>query len=597
MARILYLVLLLLFCFHSNAQEIVNAVPGEVIVKFKASHNQFTTLGKVASSAQIINRKSWPSLNLHHFSTKPGDSVSDVIGRLQADPSVEFAEPNYYLYASINSTSSSNPSFTQSSANIRVTQAWSRLSAAKSIDQLPIVAVIDSGLDLTHSVFKDTDRVYINSGEIPANRIDDDGNGFIDDVSGWNFINDTASVTDSTGHGTHVSGIVLGVTEDVVRFDSQRSPRIQILPLKFLNSEGVGKTTDAIEAIAYAIQAGAKVINNSWGGPSYSSTLHSVFSQAYLNGITIISAAGNEASNNDVKPVYPSSLDIPSMISVAASTEQDNYASFSNYGLNTVNVFAPGVGIYSTIPSNGYGLSTGTSMSAPFVSGLAALVVSEAPSLSGFQVKEIILNTGDLRSWFSTYVESGRRVNFENAIIQAKSQSSTANYQPDYNPVYSQGSRSLASTDNLGALGCARVSEFYDQTNKNFYDLDRSSAPPTNSNFGFIFLLLPIGFIVYYRFQFRNESKRKYDRKKVDFKGHLITSSGFIFPVHVMDLSLAGAGIQIKDFDPNIKIEKATLVILNFLLPKQKRQRFKGEVKRTTQSGFIGLEFETRRKL
>ncbi len=573
---------LLALHFQASAQdEFLDAVPNEVIVKFKNSHNQFTVLGKVASQAQVISKKSWPELNLHHFSTKPGDNLQDVISRLKNDPSVEFAEPNYYVRAS------NAGSFSQSSANMRVTQAWTKLSTAQSIEDLPIVAVIDSGLDLNHSVYKNTDRVYVNSREIPGNLIDDDGNGFVDDVSGWNFVNETSNVMDTTGHGTHVSGIVLGSTEDIVRFDSLRSPRIQILPLKFLNSNGVGKTSDAIEAINYAITVGVKVINNSWGGPSYSSTLHSVFNLAYSRGITIVAAAGNEASNNDVKPVYPASLDVPSLISVAASTDQDSYASFSNYGIDKVHVFAPGVGIYSTIPSNSYGLSTGTSMSAPFVSGLAALIHAEAPNLSGYQVKQIIMNTGDARTWFSSYVESGKRINFDKAIIEAKTLASEPSYQPNYSPSYSQGSRSMASSQDVaGGMGCGRVTALYQDAGDSMINKN------SETKFSFLFLFLPFLMLIYRKLRTLHLNQRRHDRLNVDYKGHLITDAGYIYPVSIKDLSTGGAGVQISDFDPSIKIEKATLVILNFVLSPHKSQRFKGEVKRSTKNGFVGLEFE-----
>lgn len=578
------LFLIIVFGFEISAyaqEEFLDAVPNEVIVKFKDSHTQYTILGKVASKAQVVSKKSWPEMNLHHFATKPGDKLQDVIARLKEDPSVEFAEPNYYVRASSSGT------FSQSSANMKVTQSWSKLSDPKSIEDLPIVAIIDSGLDLSHSVYNSTDRVFINSEETPGNGIDDDGNGYVDDISGWNFVNQNSNVSDSTGHGTHVSGIVLGSTEDIVRFDSQRSPRIQILPLKFLNSNGVGKTSDAIEAVNYAIKMNVKVINNSWGGPSYSSTLHSVFNQAYTKGITIVAAAGNEASNNDAKAVYPAALDVPSLISVAASTEQDSYASFSNYGVNSVHVFAPGVGIYSTIPANQYGLSTGTSMAAPFVSGLAALLHAEAPNLSGYQVKEIIMNTGDAKAWFTSYVQSGRRINFDSAVVEAKNLVNEPNYQPNYTPSYSQGSRSLASTEDVaGGIGCGRVASLYKEAGDSLINKDK------NKKLSFLFLLIPIFLLVYRKIKIIHFNQRKYERLNVDYQGHLITDSGYIYPVIVKDLSVGGAGVLISDFEPNVKIEKATLVILKFMLSTQKTQRFKGEVKRSNDNGFVGLEFE-----
>jgi thermitase len=579
----------LLFSTTSFAFNTEDVVPNEVIVKFKDNQNQFVTLGKLAVSAQLKSQRSWPGLNLHHFKAKSGDRLEDVISRLKEDPSVEFAEPNFYVRAQV-------APYYPTNARIKVRESWAYLPPADSIDQLPIVAIIDSGLDMDHSVFKDTDRVAVNTAEIPNNGRDDDGNGFIDDVEGWNFITNSPNVTDETGHGTHVSGIVLGSTEDIISFNSSQSPRIQILPLKFLNSEGVGKTSDAIEAINYAISRGVKVINNSWGGSNYSGTLHSAFNTAYQNGIVIVAAAGNSSKNNDSTAVYPANLDLPSLISVAASTDNDNWASFSNYGPSTVHVFSPGVGIVSTIPGNDYGVMTGTSMAAPFVSGLAALMISVAPNLSGYQIKDSILRSGDYKVSHLNYVTSGRRINFENAVLDVLNHVDDVAYQPEYAPVYSQGSRGISSTSGVGVgFGCGRVAEFYKDQNKDFNNKQNLKFINLESDrsLSLWFLLAPILLILFYKKRFSHENKREYKRESVNITGQLITDSGWVLPVIVKDLSAAGAGLQIIDYQSDFKLEATTKLVLNLVFGKHDKLRYKGQIMRSTDDGFLGIKFKS----
>ena len=345
-----------------------------------------------------------------------------------------------------------------------------------------VVAVIDSGLDVEHELFVNSKRLWVNEGEIPGNGIDDDGNGYIDDVNGWNFINNSGDVFDDDaeyGHGTHVAGIVASsagpLTKATEGSESESLPPIKVMALKFLDKEGVGTTADGISAIYYAIQNGAKVLNNSWGGPFYSRSLHAAVVHTYKNNAIFVAASGNGDSkgngiNTDRLPLYPSALDVPNIISVGASDERDR-ASFSNYGPNTVHIFAPGVNIYSSRPEyngNGrkdsYGLLSGTSMAAPYVSALAALMQSEAPNLSGYQIKrDILASASKLKEEYLPTSQSESLIDFKAGILQAQSSAaaSESNFKPEYSMKQLE-SRSIASVDdavnnNTSQVGCGMV--------------------------------------------------------------------------------------------------------------------------------------------
>lgn len=620
MQILLKLIVILFFGFQAQAYNPEDVVPNEIIIKFKDSHSSFAVQGKLAATYQLKSEKKWNRLNIHQFKTKAGDNIDSVIQAIQQDPSVEFVEPNFYVYAS----NLPNP---MTSVPVRIRESWAILpSNPGAIENLPIVAVIDSGLDLTHPVYNQTDRVYINLGETgldsqgrnrATNGIDDDGNGYVDDVNGWNFANNSSNVTDDTGHGTHVSGIVLGSTENIFDFQPSNSPRVQILPLKFLNN-GVGRTSDAINAINYAINQGAKVINNSWGGTSYSSTLHSALTTAYNSGIVIVSAAGNSSSNNDNNPVYPASLDLPSMISVASTSTNRAWSSvtdsgpdlssssdrckssFTNFGANSVDVFAPGNAIYSTIPAsqfNGYGTSTGTSMAAPFVAGLAAMISSVAPNLSGFQIKEILMDSADYNPVCEIYIKSGRRINFERAIIEAYNHRQEVNTQPGYTPLYNQGTRGLASSDQVSSgIGCGRVTEFYNDQNNSLFQ-SRSDgntvAMDAKVSVDILFLLIPLFLLLALRRYHLNQiNKRVYDRKTINMPGQMILDNGWVLPVNVKDISSTGAGIQLLGETQNFNYNTSSgHMILNLIFGNGEKVRYKAKVVRSTEDGFVGVKF------
>lgn len=457
--------LMYLFLSAALAQNL-EVAPGEYLIKLKGGRSaqaiQSKVSGKLSFKGQV-SRGGVLHLKLDN---------SQDFQTLSQDPDVEYIEPNYMLakiptvagdssaggqqqiYSSLDEVAPlASTSYSQNYAPVQVLQSWSA-QAAYDVNNRPIVAVIDTGVDMTHSVFTQSQAFWRNTAEIANNGVDDDFNGFVDDVYGWNFNANSNSPNDDEGHGTHVAGIVVGTGLNI--FSAPRdTSRIQIMPLKFLDANGSGRTSDAIRAIYYAVDNGAKVINCSWGGGSYSRALLDALTYAYDQQVLVVTAAGNNGTNNDSTPMYPAAYNVPSNLAVAASTDSDNLASFSNYGVGTVPVAAPGYYIYSAYKGNTYTLMSGTSMAAPFAAGIAAYAMREAPQLTGYQIKQLILDSVNVKSSLANKVTTGGRVNALDLINLSKSSVSTLAAQPAYKPTY--GSSDLASQAAGGAGGCGLV--------------------------------------------------------------------------------------------------------------------------------------------
>jgi thermitase len=409
-------------------------------------------------------KKTFSSSSMVHLKSKSKAKLDF----LKNHPDVEFIEPNYILSTEpldikpFGVPPSVGDTYTQSYSAVQVNQAWSIAKPYNHSTPKTIVAVIDTGLDLSHGVFADSHSIWTNTAELNGlPGVDDDRNGYIDDIRGWNFVSRSGTMYDDGDHGTHVAGIVLGVGQDILAFPVRES-RITIMPLKFLHGNGSGSTSDAIAAIDYAVYNGAKVINNSWGGSSYSRSLHEAYTNAYNRNVVIVSAAGNSSYNIDSTPMYPAALETPNNITVAATSDSDTRASFSNYSTNLVHVAAPGVGIISSVPGvcqapGCYQMMSGTSMAAPFVAGLAALVIREAPQLSAYQVKGIITGQVDVVSVLSTRVQTSGRVNAFKSVQSAISNAATTAWAPTYVAAYKADSRSIASDAASPKAGCGLV--------------------------------------------------------------------------------------------------------------------------------------------
>ena len=269
---------------------------------------------------------------------------------------------------------------------IDATSAWALAGPLSPV----VVAVIDSGVDTDHPDL--AAQIWVNPGEIADNGIDDDNNGFIDDIHGWDFVEDDAVPDDPNGHGTHVAGTIAAVRDNGTGVAGV-ADNARIMALRFLNAQGSGYTSDALAALEYAIDNDAPISNNSWGGGGFNTTLSALIESAEATHL-FVAAAGNSGLNTDLSPQYPAAYDAANILSVAAHGSGGDLASFSNYGTTTVDISAPGVSINSTWPGTGYNAISGTSMASPHAAGVAALLLGSDDQLSPTQMIDLLVTSG-----------------------------------------------------------------------------------------------------------------------------------------------------------------------------------------------------------
>lgn len=350
-----------------------------------------------------------------------GEQLLEQAAWWSKQPGVAYAEPDYVLSAS--ATRPNDPFFGSlwglentgqtggtAGADLSAPAAW---DIARGTSQV-VVAVIDSGVDYRHEDL--AANLWTNPGEIPGDGLDNDGNGFVDDLHGIDTANDDSDPVDDAGHGTHVAGTIGAVGNNGIGVAGVNW-NVQIMPLKFLSAFGTGFTSDAIAAIDYMTlmktQYGVNIVasNNSWGGGAFSQALYDAIAASNQAGVLFVAAAGNSGSNTDEFAEFPAAYDLPGIVSVAATDARDELADFSNFGETSVDLAAPGVGILSTTPNNTYDTYSGTSMAAPHVAGVVALVKGLAPDLSLAELKEALLASADRRPSLAGKTASGGRLN------------------------------------------------------------------------------------------------------------------------------------------------------------------------------------------
>lgn len=282
--------------------------------------------------------------------------------------------------------------------------------------QKVVVAVIDSGVDREHLALRE--RIFVNSGEEGFdefgkdkrfNLVDDDGNGYVDDYQGYDFVSRSGDVIDDNGHGTHVAGIIAAsheANQPERGYVQGVAPGAEIMPLYFI-SRNSGRISHAIEAIQYARDNGAQIINASWGGRHCSQLLADSIASLGREGVLFVTASGNEHLNIDIYHQFPASYSFAHLLTVGSLHTSLFMAQHSNYGENQVDLFAPGFEIYSTVPGDRVKAMSGTSMAAPFVSGAAALLWSQYPEASPRQIRQALMNSVD-RSPFYRNASEGR---------------------------------------------------------------------------------------------------------------------------------------------------------------------------------------------
>jgi subtilisin family serine protease len=332
--------------------------------------------------------------------------------RLSEAKGVAYAEPDYYQFTSARTPT--DPFYTLDWAlidspeahDISAPEAWgTRTSCAK-------VAILDTGIDTDHPDLKA--NVY-KSADKPNNGKDDDKNGWVDDTYGLNVIAGKGSGEDDNGHGSHVSGIVGARAENGVGI-AGTCWSTQLLAVKFMNARGKGSTSDAIAGIDYAVKQGFKIINSSFGSSASSESLKNAVEYAKKKGVLLVVAAGNDGVNIDKTPEYPAAYGDSNILTVAATTDDDVLASFSNFGSKAVDLAAPGDDIFSTYLGGGYKNLSGTSMASPYVAGVAALLRKQDPNASYSDLRSAIKKHVDKPPGLSGKVATNGRLNAAKAL-------------------------------------------------------------------------------------------------------------------------------------------------------------------------------------
>jgi serine protease len=407
-------------------------VPGEVLVAFNAgaSAAQAAQVSR-GLGAVVVQRFADPGLQ--RLALPEGLSTEAAIRALANSPVVAYAQPNFIYHAIATPT---DPKFTNGDlwalhntgqnggtpdADIDAPEAWDLSTGSASV----AVAVIDTGVDYTHPDL--ADNIWTNPGEIPGNGIDDEGNGYVDDVHGWDAYSNDGDPMDQNEHGTHVAGTIGAAANNIAGGVVGVNWNVRIIATRFLSASGTGSTADAIECMDYIHKlkdsgvVNVIATNNSWGGSGYDLALKSAIEASNARGILYVAAAGNGdffgfPINNDANPQYPASFDNANVIAVTATDRNDRKASWANYGATSVDLGAPGVDIWSTVRSGGYSSFSGTSMATPHVTGAAALLLSYVPTLTHLQVKDRLLASVDPNADLKSRTVTGGRLNLSNAL-------------------------------------------------------------------------------------------------------------------------------------------------------------------------------------
>jgi thermitase len=408
----------------NNKTRVAASVPGELILKLKVDFTNKSArvfaeiandLGKKLGLKSAVKVRTLMTTTQYAVLTHISGNSQKAIAELKRDPRVAYAEPNY-LYHSFGTTDATpnDPNFSQlwgmnntgqldpqsapgdtqqagsSGSDIHVLPVWNEgITGSKTIR----VAIIDTGIDYTHPDLKDN----------------------VDASQGFNFVTNTQDALDDHNHGSHCSGTIGGVANNGQGITGVNW-NVTMIPVKFLDKDGSGSADRALQAVQYATKIGVNVMSNSWGGGGFSQALMDAIGEARAKGILFVAAAGNSGFDNDTLPTYPASYALDNIVSVAASDNQDSIAGFSNYGLTSVHVSAPGVKILSTEKNGSYGVMSGTSMATPHVSGIAALMLSANPSLTYAEVKSALIKSCDPVRKLAHKVVCGGRVNVYNAI-------------------------------------------------------------------------------------------------------------------------------------------------------------------------------------
>ena len=427
-------------------------VPGEIIVRTRPGQ-EFSIQGQsnIAADfgATILKEFDTNAQGLFksdegqflHLKLPAGVTTEEAMAALAKDERVEFAVPNntYPLPETKDEPGSFSPDTSAPNdlhkdlyglhntgqtggkvdSDIDAPEAWAIHTGRTQAQGGPIIAVIDTGIDYNHPDLKA--NLWTNPGEIAGDGIDNDGNGVVDDVHGFNAADNNGNPMDTQGHGTHVAGTIGAVGNNgtgVVGVNQNAN----IMAVKIFGDNGASAAS-IINGIQYASRMGARVANNSWGGGGPNEGIKEAFAQSPTLHML---SAGNNGTDNDPNPRFPGDYDLPNFVRVAAVDHSDNIASFSNYAKLTVELGAPGVKTLSTVPGGGYGAKSGTSMATPHVTGAAGLIASAHPELTNAQLKKVLMDGTDQVASLQEKTITGGRLNVFNSLQLAAKEEAQA---------------------------------------------------------------------------------------------------------------------------------------------------------------------------
>lgn len=432
----------------SKKETVGERIEGEMIIKMKHSLSPLDISAFAKSlKAEDVRPISVSFGNFYVVKFPKNMNLTEEKALLDSNSSIEYSEPNFVyrivapiiegsvtksnneinqdapndpLFSTLwalNNTGTNDPkgSAGKAGADIRALSAWDINKGDKKVK----IAIIDTGINYNHPDLKN--QIYVNEAELNGRPgVDDDKNGFIDDIHGYDFANNDGDPMDGHGHGSHCAGTIGAVHGNGVGVAGIME-NVTLIPIKFLSDEGSGSTETAIKAIDYATNMNVDIMSNSWGGGGESQALKEAIERANEKGIIFTAAAGNDGTNNDSSPHYPSNYNVENVISVAATTANDELASFSCYGPKTVHIAAPGHNIQSTITNNGYAIWSGTSMATPHVTGALGLLISQEGRLSVSEIKERLMATSDpVKSLSRKIVTTSGRLNAYNLLTDTR---------------------------------------------------------------------------------------------------------------------------------------------------------------------------------
>ena len=413
-----------------RTEEVVDTTTGQVILREEmvATHVLVTLsegedpsafLAKMGTQATTMERVT-PDVPLYrvHLTAVSLEALPNALDTAADQPGALAVEPDYVRQAIL---VPNDPKYLDgtlwglnqtSDADIDAPEGWNVRSSAGAV----IVAVIDTGIKTTHQDL--AANMWRNSAEIAGNKIDDDANGFVDDIFGCDAYNNDGDPTDDQGHGSHCAGTIGGTGNNGIGVTGV-AWGVKLMGCKFLSATGSGADSDAVRCIDYARSKGAKVLSNSWGGGGAGVSLQAAIERTRTAGLIFVAAAGNDGINTDISPSYPASLATDNIVSVAATTRTDTLASFSNYGSVTTDLGAPGDGIYSTVSTSdtAYATYSGTSMATPHVAGVLALLMAQFPTESYSSIITRLMNGTDKVPALAGKTKSGGRLNLANALL------------------------------------------------------------------------------------------------------------------------------------------------------------------------------------